>query len=284
MIVLALTVLDIGCGWGGMALTLARDYGAIVTGITLSTEQLAQARLRAQAEGLAGRVQFELADYRTVRDRFDRVVSVGMFEHVGIMQYESFFARLRDCLAEDGVALLHSIGRSDGPGATNAWVEKYIFPGGYAPALSETLAVIERCGLWVTDIEILRLHYARTIAMWRRRFAANRDLIASLYDERFCRMFELYLAGSELSFRRQGTDELPDPADPKDRRRAAHARLHGRRHLFEKNGFSRLSLERIEPRSGSMGSALAWIHHRRIKSNSMTEVRADARACRIPRH
>jgi len=199
-----LRVLDIGSGWGGLALTLARDYGAIVTGITLSSEQLAESRARAQAEGLDGRARFELADYRTVRQQYDRIVSVGMFEHVGIVHYDRFFAQIRDCLAPDGVALLHSIGRSDGPGATNAWVDKYIFPGGYAPALSETLASIEQAGLWVTDIEILRLHYARTIACWRRRFAANRDVIASLYDERFCRMFELYLVGSELAFRRQG--------------------------------------------------------------------------------
>jgi cyclopropane-fatty-acyl-phospholipid synthase len=198
-----LRVLDIGSGWGGMALTLARDYGAVVTGITLSAEQLAESRARAEAEGLADRVRFELIDYRNVHQRFDRVVSVGMFEHVGILQFGTYFAKIRDCLAEDGIALIHSIGRSDGPGATNAWVEKYIFPGGYAPALSETLAAVEKTGLWVTDIEILRLHYARTIALWRRRFAANRDVIASLYDERFCRMFELYLAGSELAFRRQ---------------------------------------------------------------------------------
>jgi len=199
-----LHVLDLGCGWGGLALTLARDYGAIVTGITLSVEQLSEARARAEAEGLAGRVRFELIDYRNLRRKFDRIVSVGMFEHVGITQFEGYFSQIRDCLTEDGVALVHSIGRSDGPGATNAWVEKYIFPGGYAPALSETLAVIERTGLWVTDIEILRLHYAMTIALWRRRFAANRNAIASLYDERFCRMFELYLAGAELAFRRQG--------------------------------------------------------------------------------
>ena len=199
-----LSVLDIGCGWGGLALTLARDYGAVVTGITLSTEQLAEARARALAEGLAGQVSFELLDYRSVQRRFDRIVSVGMFEHVGIVHYDRFFAQVHACLAEDGVALLHSIGRSDGPGATNAWVEKYIFPGGYAPALSETLAAIETSGLWVTDIEVLRLHYARTIALWRRRFAANRDVIASLSDERFCRMFEMYLVGAELSFRRQG--------------------------------------------------------------------------------
>ena len=199
-----LEVLDIGCGWGGMALTLARDYRARVTGITLSTEQLAEARARAEAEGLSDRVRFELMDYRAVDRRFDRIVSVGMFEHVGIGHFDAYFARIRDCLRPDGVALVHSIGRNEGPGATNPWLDKYIFPGGYSPALSETFAAIERSGLWVTDCEILRLHYARTIAHWRRRFAANRDLIASLYDQRFCRMFELYLAGSEIAFRRQG--------------------------------------------------------------------------------
>ncbi|TLU73969.1 SAM-dependent methyltransferase [Lichenicoccus roseus] len=199
-----LRVLDIGCGWGGMALTLARDYGARVTGITLSTEQLEAARARAVAEGLDDRVSFELVDYRDLNQRYDRIVSVGMFEHVGISHYGEFFARLRDCLAEDGVALIHSIGRADGPGATNAWIAKYIFPGGYSPALSETTAAIEQSGLWITDIEILRLHYAKTLAHWSRRFAANRTIIASLYDERFCRMFELYLVSAELAFRRQG--------------------------------------------------------------------------------
>ena len=199
-----LTVLDIGSGWGGLGLDLARTTGAHVTGVTLSTQQHGISQARAKASGLDDRVQFHLRDYREQAGRFDRIVSVGMFEHVGITQFEGYFSQIRDCLTEDGVALVHSIGRSDGPGATNAWVEKYIFPGGYAPALSETLAVIERTGLWVTDIEILRLHYAMTIALWRRRFAANRNAIASLYDERFCRMFELYLAGAELAFRRQG--------------------------------------------------------------------------------
>ena len=198
-----LTVLDIGSGWGGLALTLARDYGARVTGITLSTEQLAESRARAAAAGLADRVGFELLDYRAIDRRFDRIVSVGMFEHVGIGHFEAYFAKIRDSLTEDGVALVHSIGRAAGPGATNPWLDKYIFPGGYAPALSEAFAAIERSGLWVTDCEVLRLHYARTIALWRQRFAANRAVIASLYDERFCRMFELYLVGSEIAFRRQ---------------------------------------------------------------------------------
>ncbi|MFN6955301.1 MAG: class I SAM-dependent methyltransferase [Acetobacteraceae bacterium] len=199
-----LEVLDIGSGWGGMALTLARDYGARVTGITLSTEQLEAARARAAEAGLADRVRFELMDYRAWDRPVDRIVSVGMFEHVGLAHYRSFFRVVRGALREDGVALIHAIGRSDGPGATNPWLAKYIFPGGYSPALSEVLPAVERSGLFVTDIEILRLHYAETIRHWRSRFAGNRDAIASLYDERFCRMFEFYLAGCELAFRRMG--------------------------------------------------------------------------------
>ncbi len=199
-----LTVLDIGSGWGGLALTLARDYGARVTGVTLSAEQLAESRARAAAEGLADRVSFELLDYRAVERRFDRIVSVGMFEHVGVMHYRSFFHALDRCLAPEGIALLHYIGRIDGPGSTNAWIGKYIFPGGYCPALSEVTKVIERSGLLLTDIEVLRMHYADTLRHWRWRFAANRDAIASLYDERFCRMFEFYLAAAEFTFRTQG--------------------------------------------------------------------------------
>jgi cyclopropane-fatty-acyl-phospholipid synthase len=196
-----LEVLDIGCGWGGMALTLARDYGANVTGITLSEEQLVEARARAAAEGLQDRVTFELMDYRAMDRQFDRIVSVGMFEHVGTANYPAFFETVKRCLKPDGVALLHSIGRFDGKSITNPWIAKYIFPGGYSPALSEVLGPIEKSGLVTTDIEILRLHYAKTLAHWRRRFAANRDAITALYDERFCRMFEFYLSGSELSFR-----------------------------------------------------------------------------------
>ncbi len=199
-----LSVLDIGSGWGGLALTLARDHAARVLGITLSSEQLTESRARAAASGLAGRVCFELQDYRALNQRFDRIVSVGMFEHVGIVHYNEFFAAIRRCLAPDGVALLHAIGRSEGPSATDRWITKYIFPGGYCPALSEVLPAIERAGLWVTDIEILRLHYAETLARWRRRFLVNRDAIAALIDERFCRMWEFYLIGSELAFRREG--------------------------------------------------------------------------------
>jgi len=199
-----LRVLDIGCGWGGMALTLARDFGARVTGITLSQEQLAAARARAAAEGLSERVRFELADYRSVTDTYDRVVSVGVVEHVGIGQYRAFFESVARCLKPDGVALIDAIGRSNGTGSTNAWLRKYIAPGAYSPALSEVLPWVERSGLVATDIEILRLHYAETLRHWRRRFAANRDAIAALYDEPFCRMFEFYLAASEISFRRRG--------------------------------------------------------------------------------
>lgn len=199
-----LEVLDIGCGWGGMALTLARDYGAIVTGITLSEEQLTIARRRAQEKGLEGRVRFEMLDYRNLQRRFDRIVSVGMFEHVGVKHYHQFFETLKSSLTDDGVALLHSIGRNDGPGTTNPWINKYIFPGGYSPSLSEAFAAVERSGLWVTDCEILRLHYAKTLSIWRERFAANRAKAVALYDERFARMFEFYLDAAELSFRVQG--------------------------------------------------------------------------------
>jgi cyclopropane-fatty-acyl-phospholipid synthase len=199
-----LSVLDIGSGWGGLALTLARDYGARVTGITLSTEQLNESRARAEAEGLQDRVSFELLDYRAMDRSFDRIVSVGMFEHVGVNHYGQFFETARRCLKPDGVMLLHYIGRFDAPGMTNAWITKYIFPGGYCPALSEVMARIEKSGLVTDDVEVLRLHYAETLRHWRRRFAANRDAIASLYDERFCRMFEFYLAGCEVAFRRHG--------------------------------------------------------------------------------
>ena len=199
-----LRVLDVGCGWGGLALTLARDYGAQVTGITLSAEQVAVARARAQAERLAGRVSFELRDYRTMDGVFDRIVSVGMFEHVGVGNYGAFFAALRRCLAPDGVGLVHSIGNSGPPSQTNAWLAKYIFPGGYSPSISEVFPQVERAGLIVTDMEILRLHYAKTLRMWQDRFAAHRERISGLYDERFCRMFEFYLAGCEMAFRHQG--------------------------------------------------------------------------------
>lgn len=197
-------VLDVGSGWGAMAFYLAEHCGARVTGITLSREQLSLARERARARGLEGRVEFRLADYRDVDERFDRIVSVGMFEHVGAPHYGAFFSKVRDLMAEDGVALLHSIGRRGPPGATDPWTRKHIFPGGYAPALSETLAAVERAGLWVCDIEILRLHYAETLREWRRRFEANREKAAAMFDERFCRMWTFYLTAAEFSFSHGG--------------------------------------------------------------------------------
>ena len=197
-------VLDIGSGWGGLALYISQISGADVTGVTLSTEQQRVSQERAASSGLVERVRFRLSDYRDVDGPFDRIVSVGMFEHVGVGHYREFFAKVRDLLTEDGIALLHSIGRFDGPGSTNPWLRKYIFPGGYVPALSEVLPAIERSGLVTTDIEILRLHYAETLKAWRRNFNAHRDEIREIYDERFCRMWEFYLAGSEASFRHGG--------------------------------------------------------------------------------
>jgi cyclopropane-fatty-acyl-phospholipid synthase len=196
-----LRVLDIGCGWGGMALTLAKEYGAQVTGITLSAEQLAEARRRAASEGLSDRIRFELLDYRAVDETFDRIVSIGMFEHVGVNHYRTFFNIVKRALNPDGVALLHTVGQWDGPGTNNPWISKYIFPGAYCPALSEVMPAVERSGLVASDVEVLRLHYAETLRHWRWRFAANRDTIAALYDERFCRMFEFYLSSCELGFR-----------------------------------------------------------------------------------
>ena len=198
-------VLDIGCGWGGLALYLAKVAGVEVVGLTLSKEQHAVACRRAEEAGLAGQVQFRLQDYREDRSQYDRIVSVGMFEHVGVVHYPEFFAQVKRLLKPDGVAMIHSIGRVDGPGTTNAWLRKYIFPGGYAPALSEVMPSVERSGLYVTDIEILRLHYAETLKEWHRRFQAHRAEIAELYDERFCRMWEFYLIGAEIDFRYLGT-------------------------------------------------------------------------------
>jgi cyclopropane-fatty-acyl-phospholipid synthase len=198
-------VLDIGSGWGGLALYLAQQADVHVTGITLSVEQLRVAERRAATLGLSDRVKFELVDYRELTGRrFDRIVSVGMFEHVGVVHYPAFFQKIKELLADDGIALLHSIGRSDGPGHTNPWIRKYIFPGGYSPAISEVLPVLEKKGLWLTDLEVLRLHYAETLRNWRTRFLANRERIKAIYDERFCRMWEFYLAGSEVAFRWQG--------------------------------------------------------------------------------
>jgi cyclopropane-fatty-acyl-phospholipid synthase len=198
-------VLDIGCGWGGLAFHLAREKGVHVTGLTLSTRQLNAARRRAAAQGLENRVQFHLRDYREQTGGFDRIVSVGMFEHVGISHYRRYFSQVRDLLTPTGVALIHTIGRIDGPGFTDPWIDKYIFPGGYIPALSEVMPAVEKSGLWTTDVEVLRLHYADTIRHWRGRFAVNRDRARALYDERFCRMWEYYLAVSEVTFRHLAT-------------------------------------------------------------------------------
>jgi cyclopropane-fatty-acyl-phospholipid synthase len=197
-------VLDIGSGWGGLALYLGEICGARVSGITLSEEQLALSRVRADEKGLANRIGFRLQDYRDVEERYDRIVSVGMFEHVGVGHYDRFFRRCAELLADDGVMLLHSIGRSEGPGVTNPWIAKYIFPGGYIPALSEVLPAVERAGFLVADVEILRLHYAETLKHWRERFLAHREDLERIYDARFARMWEFYLASSEMTFREQG--------------------------------------------------------------------------------
>src|SRR6185437_14122884 len=196
-------VLDIGCGWGGLGLYLAEYTGADVTGVTLSDEQHGIANARAAERGLADRARFSLQDYRDVKGPFDRIVSVGMFEHVGVGHYPEFFRKSAELLADDGVMVLHSICRSEGPGITNPWVAKYIFPGGYIPALSEVVPQIEKAGLLVTDIEILRLHYAETLKAWRERFLAHREDVERIYDRRFVRMWEFYLAASEMSFRKQ---------------------------------------------------------------------------------
>lgn len=194
-------VLDIGCGWGGMGLTLARDFGARVVGVTLSEEQHRVAQSRAEAESLADRVEFRLMDYRHVTETFDRVVSVGMFEHVGAPHYNEYFRHVRDRMNEDGIALIHSIGRATPPGTTSPWILKYIFPGGYIPSMSEVMKAVENQNLWPTDIEVWRLHYAETLRHWHERFVANIEQVRSLYDERFCRMWRFYLAASEMTFR-----------------------------------------------------------------------------------
>ncbi|WP_184715602.1 cyclopropane-fatty-acyl-phospholipid synthase family protein [Caulobacter sp.] len=195
--------LDIGSGWGGLSMTLAKDFGAQMTGVTLSTEQLALAKERAAKAGLADKTDFRLTDYRDLNETFDRIVSVGMLEHVGAPNFRTYFETIAKLLDEDGVALVHSIGKMHGPGATNAFTQKYIFPGGYIPGLSEIVTAIEQAGLWITDVEILRLHYAETCRIWRERFMADPD-IPTMFDARFRRMWEFYLAGAELGFRHGG--------------------------------------------------------------------------------
>ncbi|KAF0224839.1 MAG: cyclopropane-fatty-acyl-phospholipid [Rhodospirillaceae bacterium] len=195
------SVLDIGCGWGGMALSIARAADVTVLGVTLSKEQLEVARRRAEQEGLAGRVRFELLDYRKLTEKFDRIVSVGMFEHVGPPHYRQYFRKVRDLLTADGVALVHSVGEFD-YGSSNPWIQRHIFPGSYTPSLGQVLPAVEKARLWTTDVEILRVHYAETLKAWRERFTQHRAEAAALYDERFCRMWEAYLSACEIGFRR----------------------------------------------------------------------------------
>jgi cyclopropane-fatty-acyl-phospholipid synthase len=196
-----LKILDIGCGWGDLALYLARLADVEVVGVTLSKEQFELANARARKAGLDNRVRFELKDYRKVEDRFDRIVSVGMFEHVGVHHYGEFFGKINELMDDDGLALIHSIGHMSPPGTASPWLRKYIFPGAYSPALSEVFEVVEQNSLWVTDLEFLRLHYAKTLAHWAQRFEANRDKVEAMYDARFARMWEFYLISAEMMFR-----------------------------------------------------------------------------------
>ena len=203
MIEPGMRVLDIGCGWGGMALTLARDYGAHVTGVTLSSNQKRTAAERAEAAGLSDKTEFRLQDYRDVTETFDRIVSVGMLEHVGPPQFPVYFDKVAELLAPDGVALIHTIGNTCPPGPTSPWIMKYIFPGGYVPSLSDLAAPMENPGLWTTDIEILRGHYGPTLHHWRDRFEANVDHVREMYDDRFVRMWRFYLVACETAFEEQ---------------------------------------------------------------------------------
>jgi len=197
-------VLDIGCGWGGMAIYLAKNFDVEVVGVTLSEEQFNLAKERAREAGVSDKVEFRLCDYRHVNETYDRFVSIGMFEHVGAPQFRQFFEKINTLLTPDGSGLLHSIGTMNGPGVTGPWIRKYIFPGGYSPALSETFAAIEEAGLWATDTEILRMHYAETLGEWERRFQAKRPEAAAMFDEKFCRMWEFYLSTAEFAFRYGG--------------------------------------------------------------------------------
>lgn len=199
-----LKLLDIGSGWGGLSIYMHQQAGADVTGLTLSTEQHSYATERVEQLGIEDNVRFHLRDYRLEEGKYDRIVSVGMFEHVGVKYYTQFFNKLKSLLTEDGIAVIHTIARWDGPDVTNPWLRKYIFPGGYTPSLSEVFRAIEPTGLKVLDLEVLRLHYAETLKNWSRNFKTNRDKVKAIYDERFCRMWEFYLAGAETAFRRQG--------------------------------------------------------------------------------
>ena len=195
-----MSVLDIGCGWGGLALQIAKDTGAKVKGITLSENQLNTAKMRAEEEGLADNVEFALQDYRQEQHRYDRIVSIGMFEHVGVKHFSEFFSKTIHLLNESGIFLLHTIGQKGKPSATDPWIRKYIFPGGYIPSLSEILQVCEKQNINITDIEILRLHYAQTLKHWYSNFLKNKNSIIKMFDERFFRMWEYYLLSSQYSF------------------------------------------------------------------------------------
>jgi cyclopropane-fatty-acyl-phospholipid synthase len=195
-----MTVVEIGSGWGGFAIHLAKQTGARVVGINVSPKQNSIANERARAAGVADLVEFREVDYRQIEGRFDRVVSVGMMEHVGISHFDEYFAKIRSILKDDGYGFIHCIGRMSPPGTTGPFIRKYIFPGGYSPALSEVLGATERNGLWVSDIEVLRLHYYYTLRHWRERFAQNRKQAVQISGERFCRMWEFYLAAAELEF------------------------------------------------------------------------------------
>jgi cyclopropane-fatty-acyl-phospholipid synthase len=194
-------VLDIGCGWGGLAITLAKDFGAQVTGVTLSENQLATARKRVAEAGLSDKIDLRLLDYRKLDEQFDRVVSVGMLEHVGLPHYDEYFAKVRDLMTEDGVALIHSICKSGPPRSNMKWMDKYIFPGSYAPSSSEIYQSIERSWLYQTDDEHLRLHYSYTLKAWRERFEASHDTVKEMFDDRFIRMWRFYLSAMEVAFK-----------------------------------------------------------------------------------
>lgn len=194
-------ILDIGSGWGGLALYIASLADVEVVGVTLSKEQYELSVQRAKALGMDDRVQFKLQDYRHAEGPFDRIVSIGMFEHVGVHHYSEFFGKIYDLLTDSGVALIHSIGHMSPPGTASPWLRKYIFPGAYSPAMSEVFTALEMNSLWATDVEILRVHYANTLREWHNRFESNRDEIARMYDERFCRMWEFYLVSVGMMFR-----------------------------------------------------------------------------------
>ena len=247
-------MLDIGCGWGGLALYLAEIARAQVTGITLSQEQFQRAQNRALERGRTQDTTFRLLDYRDVEGRFDRIVSVGMFEHVGVGFYDTFFDKCATLLADDGVMLLHSIGRSSPPGITNPWIAKYIFPGGYIPALSEVLPAIERAKLIVTDVEVLQLHYAETLKAWRERFLAHRDEVGAALRSAFRADVGILprLLGNGVPRGRHGRvpdpdgqAQGPDAGDPRLHRARRSAVARHRSRLFDATATRRRVVRRV---------------------------------------